>query len=64
MICSVSLECGTREKSRKYEINFNRDKHFIVNDNIFALGDIKSAVQLLRIYQRLFIFNQASNKGA
>lgn len=42
----------------------NRDKHFIANDNIFSLGDIKSAVQLLHIYQRLFIFNQKSHKGA
>jgi hypothetical protein len=53
-----------RENSRKYEICFSCYKHSIISDNLEALRDIKSAVQLLRIYQRLFIFNQASNKGA
>lgn len=63
VICSVSLECGTREKSRKYEINFNCYKHSIDIDNLEALRDIRSAVQLLRIYKSLFIFNQKSNQG-
>lgn len=53
-----------REKSQKYEINSMYHKHSISIDNVEALRDIKSAVQLLLIYKRLFIFNQKNNEGA
>lgn len=53
-----------KEKSLRYEINSMYHNCSINIDNVETLPDIKSAVQLLRIYKRLFIFNQESNKGA
>lgn len=53
-----------RGKSLRYEINFMCYKHSISIGDLEALRDIKSAFKLLHIYQRSFISNQKSHKGA
>ena len=53
-----------REKSLRYENNSMCHKYSISIGNLEALRDIKSAFKLLHIYQRSFISNQKSHKGA